>query len=157
MRKLRFLILTVVSFVLVSARADEFTFPLKSNSVRFAAIGDMGTGEAGQYETAERMFIVHQTFPFEFVIMLGDNIYGGSSPKDFAKKFEIPYKPLLDAGVKFYAALGNHDDPNQRFYKPFNMDGERFYTFTKGNIDFFVLDSNYMDRKQLEWFEKVIK
>jgi 3',5'-cyclic AMP phosphodiesterase CpdA len=67
------------------------------------------------------------------------------------------YKPLLDGGVKFYAALGNHDDPNQRFYKPFNMNGERFYTFTKGNIEFFVLDSNYMDRKQLDWFERAIK
>ena len=87
MQKLRFLALALASFVLVSARADEFKFPLKSNSVRFAAIGDMGTGDAGQYDTAQRMFIVRQTFPFEFVIMLGDNIYGGSSPKDFAKKF----------------------------------------------------------------------
>ena len=69
----------------------------------------------------------------------------------------LPYKPLLDAGVPFYAALGNHDDPNQRFYKPFNMDGQRFYTFTKGNVDFFALDSNYMDRKQLDWFERAIK
>ena len=89
--------------------------------------------------------------------MVGDNIYGSERPQDFQKKFEMPYKPLLDAGVKFYAALGNHDDPNQRFYKPFNMNGERFYTFTKGNIEFFVLDSNYMDRKQLDWFEREIK
>jgi 3',5'-cyclic AMP phosphodiesterase CpdA len=157
MQKLRFLVLTLVSFVLVPARADEFKFPLKSNSVRFAAIGDMGTGEAGQYETAQRMFIVHQTFPFEFVIMLGDNIYGGSSPKDFAKKFEIPYKPLLDAGVKFYASLGNHDNPNERLYKPFNMSDSNYYTFKKGNVRFFVLDSNYMDAKQLAWLEKQLK
>jgi len=75
----------------------------------------------------------------------------------YSGAIELPYKPLLDAGVTFYAALGNHDDPNQRFYKPFNMNGERFYTFTKGNIDFFVLDSNYMDRKQLDWFERAIK
>jgi hypothetical protein len=58
--------------------------------------------------------------------MVGDNIYGGSSAKDFEKKFEAPYKALLDSGVKFYAALGNHDDPKERFYKPFNMNGERF-------------------------------
>jgi predicted phosphodiesterase len=37
------------------------------------------------------------------------------------------------------------------------MNGDRFYTFTKGNIDFFVLDSNYIDRKQLDWFERAIK
>ena len=45
------------------------------------------------------------------------------------RKFEEPYKPLLDADVKFYASLGNHDDPTQRFYKPFNMNGERYYSF----------------------------
>ena len=38
-------------------------------------------------------------------------------------------KPLLDDGVKFYATIGNHDDPNQPFYPPFNMNGERYYTF----------------------------
>ncbi len=64
--------------------------------------------------------------------MLGDNMYGSESPADFVRKFERPYKPLLDAGIKFYAALGNHDEPSQRFYKPFNMDGKRFYTFKKG-------------------------
>ena len=45
--------------------------------------------------------------------MLGiDNLYGGDSPRDYQRKFELPYKPLLDAGVKFYAALGNHDSRN---------------------------------------------
>ena len=62
---------------------------------------------------------------------------------------------MLDAGVKFYAALGNHDNPNERFYKGFNMNGERFYTFKpKAGVRIFALDSNYMDPKQLEWLEK---
>jgi 3',5'-cyclic AMP phosphodiesterase CpdA len=55
--------------------------------------------------------------------------------------------------VPFYAALGNHDDPTQRYYKPFNMNGERYYTFSKGSARFFVLDSNYMDQAQLKWLE----
>jgi len=88
------------------------------------------------------------------VIMLGDNIYGSKSPSELQKKFEIPYKPLLDAGVQFYAALGNHDDTNERFYKFFNMNGQQYYSFKKGNVQFFVLDSNYMDPKQLAWLEK---
>jgi predicted phosphodiesterase len=86
--------------------------------------------------------------------MLGDNMYGSERPQDFDRKFTEPFKPLLDAGVKFYAALGNHDDPDQRFFKPFNMNGERYYTFTKGPIEFFVIDSNYMDPKQRAWLEK---
>ena len=58
--------------------------------------------------------------------------------------------------MKFYAALGNHDDPNQRFYKPFNMNGERYYSFKpqQGSVRFFALDSNYMDKAQLDWLEK---
>ncbi len=157
MRKRLFLILSLVSAFLLIASADPFKSPLKPNSVRFAAIGDMGTGEAPQYEVAQRMITSRQTFPFEFVIMLGDNLYGGSSPKDFEKKFEVPYKPLLDAGVKFYASLGNHDNPNERFYKLFNMSGANYYTFQKGNVRFFVLDSNYMDPKQLSWLEKQLQ
>ena len=88
--------------------------------------------------------------------MLGDNLYGSERPSDFLDKFELPYKPLLEAGVKFYAALGNHDDPNQRFYKLFNMNGERYYSFKppRGSVRFFALDSNYMDKTQLEWLEK---
>jgi len=157
MRKRLFLILSLVGVFFLLASADQFKFPLKPNSVRFAAIGDMGTGATPQYEVAQRMFTVRQTFPFEFVIMLGDNIYGGSSPKDFEKKFEVPYKPLLDAGVKFYASLGNHDNPNERFYKLFNMNEAKYYTFTKGNVRFFVLDSNYMDSNQLAWLEKQLQ
>ena len=96
-------------------------------------------------------------FPFEFVLMLGDNLYGGGSPRDFEKKFSLPYKPVLDAGVPFYAALGNHDDPAiQTRYKPFNMNGERYYSFTKGPAEFFVLDSSYMTPQQTRWLEKAL-
>lgn len=137
--------------------AAQVTLPLAKDSVRFAVIGDTGTGDKPEYETGQKLEEYRKLVKFDFTIMVGDNIYGSERPQDFVKKFEAPYKPLLDAGVKFYAALGNHDDPNQRFYKPFNMGGERFYTFTKGNIAFFVLDSNYPDRKQLDWFERVLK
>src|SRR6266568_3291372 len=157
MRKTRILLLTFVSIFFLAARADEFRFPLKSGSVRFAAIGDMGTGDTAQYEVAQRMVAARQNFPFEFVIMLGDNIYGGSTPRDFEKKFEVPYKPLLDAGVKFYASLGNHDNPNERFYKPFNMNEKRYYDFKSGNAEFFALDSNYMDPTQLDWVKNELQ
>jgi 3',5'-cyclic AMP phosphodiesterase CpdA len=136
-----------------SAAAGQVTAPQEKDSVRFAVIGDTGTGTSSQYQIGERLTAARQMFPFEFVIMLGDNIYGSERPQDFVNKFEKPYKVLLDAKVPFYAALGNHDDPTQRYYKPFNMNGERYYTFTKGNARFFVLDSNYMDQAQLKWLE----
>jgi 3',5'-cyclic AMP phosphodiesterase CpdA len=153
----RFLVLGVVLLLAGSQRADEFKFPLKSSSVRFAAIGDMGTGDAAQFEVSAQMSQQRASFPFEFVIALGDNIYGGHSAADFEKKFAAPYKPLLDAGVKFYASLGNHDDASERFYQYFNMNGANYYTFKKGNVRFFALDSNYMDPKQIDWLQKELQ
>jgi predicted phosphodiesterase len=127
--------------------------PVEKDGVLFAIIGDSGTGTRSQFDIGKQMANARATFPFEFVIMLGDNIYGSERPQDFVQKFEKPYRTLLDMNVPFYAALGNHDDPTQRYYKPFNMNGERYYTYTKGDARFFALDSNYMDQKQLKWLE----
>lgn len=136
----------------------DIRLPLQPNSVRFAVIGDSGAGDRAQYDVAREMEAYREKVKFDFVIMLGDNIYGGHSPRDFVRKFEVPYKPMLDAGVKFYASLGNHDNPDdERLYKPFNMGGERYYAFRKGDVAFFALDSNYMDPKQLSWIDENLK
>ena len=100
---------------------------------------------------------VHATFPFDLVIMLGDNMYGGQTPADYVRKFEQPYAPLLAAGVKFQASIGNHDRPEQVYYKPFNMNGQRYYTYVRNNVRFFALDSNLMDRKQVEWLDATLR
>jgi len=131
--------------------------PLMPGSVRFAVIGDSGTGNSAQYDVAQQMVRERDKFPFDFVVMLGDNIYGGHSSKDFVAKFEQPYHVLLDAGVKFYATLGNHDQPSECLYKPFNMGGQRYYAYSKGNVRFIVLDSNYMDPPQIDWLEKELR
>ncbi len=139
--------------------ANETLPPVAQTSIRFAVLGDTGTGERPQYDVAAQLWTSHGTFPYEFVIMVGDNMYGSERPQDYARKFEVPYKPLLDAKILFYASLGNHDDPNQIYYKGFNMDGKRFYSFKKDKLGspgvrFFGLDSNYMTREQLEWLDK---
>jgi hypothetical protein len=94
-----------------SVTAQDTALPSLANSVKFAAIGDMGTGDSPQYDVANVMVRMHAKFPFDRVIMLGDNIYGGQGPADLTKKFSQPFKPLLDMGVTFYASIGNHDDP----------------------------------------------
>jgi predicted MPP superfamily phosphohydrolase len=103
------------------------------------------------------METVRQKFPFDFVITLGDNLYGSQRPADFVTKFEKPYKGLLDAGVKFYASLGNHDEPGNKFYKLWNMNGQNYYAFARKNVRFFALDSDYMDAKQLRWLEEELR
>jgi Calcineurin-like phosphoesterase len=135
--------------------AVEVTLPNREGSLRFAAIGDTGTGGSDQRRVAEKLIAARDKFPFEFAIMMGDNLYGSENARDYENKFAIPYKPLLDAGVKFYASLGNHDDTNQINYKPFNMDGKRFYSFRpKLGVRFFALDSNYMTPEQIDWLQK---
>lgn len=135
------------------SQPTKLSLPLKDGSVRFAIIGDTGTGSRKQQELADVMLQYRHAFPFEVVLMLGDNLYGGETPADFKKKFEDIYRGLLDEKVKFYATLGNHDQPNQRFYQNFNMNGEEYYRFSKGNVAFYSLNSNYMDKNQVQWLE----
>lgn len=125
--------------------------------VQFAVIGDTGTGTTAQYDVAAAMATSRGHLPFEFVIMVGDNVYGGWGRKAITEKFERPFKPLLDAGVQFYASLGNHDAGEERSYGGFHMNEQRYYTFTRSNVDFFALDSNYMDRTQLAWLEQQLQ
>jgi predicted phosphodiesterase len=149
-------IAVLVSTLPLPVAAQELRLPNKPGSVKFAVIGDTGTGDRNQLAIANELASWRTRYAFDFAVMLGDNLYGGERPSDFDKKFAIPYKPLLDAGVKFYAALGNHDDAAlQRNYKPFNMNGERFYSFKpKNDVRFFALDSNYVDKAQLAWLDK---
>jgi 3',5'-cyclic AMP phosphodiesterase CpdA len=137
--------------------AQSVPLPNRADSLKFAVMGDNGTGDRPQYEVAEQMAKVHATFPFDLVIMLGDNMYGGQTPADYVRKFEQPYAPLLAAGVRFQASVGNHDRPEQVSYKPYNMNGQRYYTYARKNVRFFALDSNLMTQKQLEWIETELK
>src|SRR6185436_8375975 len=72
--------------------------PNKDGSLKFCVLGDFGTGERVQYQLAEQMDKLHERFKYDLVVLVGDNLYGSERPQDFQKKFEIPYKPLLDAG-----------------------------------------------------------
>jgi hypothetical protein len=171
MRSLKVNVLSLCALILLSvglsqsqqtqvpARPAATAAAVQEPSLKFGILGDTGTGTKAQYEVGQKLTATRSTFPFEFVILLGDNMYGGESQRDFQNKFEKPYATLLSAGVKFYASLGNHDEPERQIgYKLFNMGGQRYYTFKPNpGIRFFALDSNYMDKKQLEWFESELK
>ena len=139
--------------------AGQTPLPNKPDSLHFAVIGDNGTGDSEQYKIGEQLSAWYQRFNFPLVVMMGDNIYGSDRPQDFVKKFELPYKPLIERDVKFYASLGNHDSREQRYYKYFNMDGKLYYSFKapKGDVRFFALESTYMDQDQLKWLDDELK
>ncbi len=148
----------VVSWIAAASAAQgqaPVPLPNKPDTLHFAVIGDNGTGERPEYEVANQMAAWYAKFPFPLVVMVGDNIYGSDRPQDFVKKFEAPYKGLLDKGVKFYASLGNHDSREQRYYKLYNMEGKLYYSFKapKEDVRFFALESTYMDGDQLTWID----
>ena len=157
MRRAAVSVVVVAAVLLLGVQAQELTLPNRPDSLKFVAIGDNGTGEQPEYDVANQMELWHRRFPFDMVIMLGDNLYGSQRTADFERKFERPYKPLLDAGVKFYASLGNHDRTSNDMYELFNMGGRRYYTYARNNVRFFVLDSNYLDPAQLVWLETALK
>ena len=138
----------------VQASAPQVAPPAEAiDAVRFAVIGDNGSGDQAEFDIGRQMDSYRGRTPYDFVLMLGDNLFGRPSARDFADGFERPYKPLLDAGVRFYAVLGNHDAPDNRLYPGFNMGGQRYYTHARGNVRFFGLDTNILDAKQLAWLE----
>jgi hypothetical protein len=138
--------------------SQNLKLPNKAGSLKFAVIGDSGQPGRGQTDIAAQMLKWRGQFRYDFVVMMGDNLYGAESPRDYDKKFAIPYKAVIDAGVKFYASLGNHDDDGQTQYKLFNMGGKKYYSFRpKADVRFFAIDSNYVDPKQLEWLDKELE
>jgi hypothetical protein len=141
------------------APATVTSFLNAAGSLKIGVLGDFGTASKRQYDLAAQMVKTHQTFAYELVLLVGDNLYGSDRPQDFKKKFEIPYKPLLDAGVKFYASLGNHDSREQRYYKLFNMEGKLYYSFKapRQNVRFFAFESTYPEPEQIAWLEKELK
>ena len=144
--------------VVSTASAIDLALPNRTGSVKFAVLGDFGSGEPSEYQVAAQMAAFRSRFPFDFVITTGDNIIGEQHrPGDFAEKFEQPFQPLLRAGVRFYATLGNHDKGSNRSYRPWNMNGQRYYTFAVKNVRFFALDSNRPDRAELAWVDEALR
>lgn len=147
-----------------TVHARQLTLPDNVTSVKFAVIGDSGRGSRQQREVAEEMLRWRDHFPFDFVVMLGDNIYEGpASPEDYRRKFEQPYAELLHAGVDFFAVLGNHDDVREINYAPFNMNGQRYYSFAPpadllakiaSRVEFFALDTTLPSLTQLNWLDE---
>src|SRR5256885_3963947 len=84
--------LLLVASALWSVTAQEFALPSAPNSVKFAAIGDAGSGDPEQYDVANQMTRLRAKVPFDLVIMLGDNIYGGRDARVPSTKVSQPLR-----------------------------------------------------------------
>ena len=128
------------------------------NKIKFVAVGDTGKGNPGQYKVAGAIKDKCDKDGCDFVIVLGDNIYGSGvddvNDPQFQTKFEEPYK---DINLPFFMALGNHDyggngrgyEIQKSFYQvqytehsPRWTMPAHYYRFRGGGAAFFALDTN---------------
>lgn len=133
--------------------ADGATVPART--VRFAVLGDQGTGKPEQWTVAGALAGLCAREGCDFVLTVGDNLYhDGPNELDdpiWQLLFELPYAGL---DVPFHILLGNHD------YGPHGVDPAwadreiaysarstrwrlpaRHYTLREGPVAFVMLDT----------------
>jgi Calcineurin-like phosphoesterase len=152
-------------------RLTPHAWETADDRLSFAVLGDNGSGGRQALAVAERMALTYQRAPFGLVALLGDICYYGNFRRRFDTVFRRPLGPLLDAGVGFELAIGNHD--SQLHFSDEGLSAieaelellgtpGRYYTTTHGPVDFFFLDSSipglYGPRasEQLEWFDDAL-
>jgi 3',5'-cyclic AMP phosphodiesterase CpdA len=142
-----------------------------ADRLTFAAIGDNGSGGRQAMAVAEQLALSYRQVPFGLVSLLGDICYYGPIRRRFDDTFVKPMSPLIDAGVDFELAIGNHDGGvfyDDRALSEIEDTLEllgtpaRFYASTRGPVDFFYLDSSQPAMLgpdgaiQLEWLDDTL-
>ena len=143
-------------------------------TLRFAVIGDYG--RAGQPERAVA-HLVAQWHP-DIILTTGDNDYpaGDATTLDqnigqYYHAFIAPYHHQLGTRAtvnRFFPALGNHDwytAGAKPYVNYFTLPGnERYYTFSRGPVQFFALDSDphepdgtMSDSPQGQWLQRQLQ
>jgi 3',5'-cyclic AMP phosphodiesterase CpdA len=136
-------------------------------SITFAVLGDNGTGGRNAMDVARQMARTYQQAPYGLVVLLGDISYYGGIVDRYEDVFRKPLGPLIDAGVEFELAIGNHEieenpDALQEVADKLSRLGlpNSYYKATHGPIDFFILDSSLPladladADEQLAWLER---
>lgn len=132
--------------------------PVAAPLLRFAVLGDFGSGLPEQFAVADRMCSWRRGHPFQLVITTGDNIYDEGERRYFDDRFFRPYRCLLNDGVRFRAALGNHDiatnNGRPEIRAPAFGIKRRNYVVRKNGVRFVIWDSNHPN---LEWLREKLR
>ncbi len=149
------------------------TVNVEADLIRFAVIGDYGTGDQNEEKVADLV----KSFEPDFIITTGDNNYPEGREKTLIKNIGNYYCDYIfnwDAPVeqqcngneeqlnRFFPSLGNHDYDNSKGNVPylnyFTLPGnEIYYDFIWGPVHFFVLDSNKDTDVQKIWLEEKLR
>lgn len=122
--------------------------------VRFAVKGDWGSGTISQAALTTRMCQEYQKARFAFVLTTGDNFYPSGTASQAT--FDTPEKCLIDRGIRYRAAWGNHDLGGRSTATALRSPS-RWYTFLAGPARIVVLDANQPENaKQLVFLRRVL-
>lgn len=120
------------------------------DAVTFAVLGDNGTGGRNQMDVASQMARTYQAAPFGLVLLAGDISYYGSIDDRWDEVFVEPYRPMIDAGVQWELAIGNHEisekksdyvvEEIQAQLRRFGKPGT-YYSVVHGPVEVFVIDT----------------
>jgi tartrate-resistant acid phosphatase type 5 len=151
--------LKLLSLLILAAR------PVMASGPGFIFFGDWGTGTSDQKAVAHGIKSYCKSHDCDFALSVGDNFYEGGVRSVDDVQWKTKFHDIYDSlDLTFYAALGNHDvagntqaevdysAKSARWVMP-----ARYYTFTRENADFFVLDTNQFDAVQAQWLKKKLQ
>lgn len=131
------------------------TPPGEDGELFFIVWGDSRT----YYERLARVAELAARDKPDFTVHTGDLVEEGTVEEDWDRFFESA-APLLRTGA-LWPAMGNHEHGAKQYLELFVLPQPRsWYSFTAGQAQFFVLDSNWTSRRdprQVEWFSRELK
>lgn len=131
------------------------TAPGPTDAYSFAVIGDTQRNPVITGKVAKLMW---ERRP-NFVVHCGDVVDDGASKAQWTGDLFKPAAELFGR-VAVFPCIGNHEKDHPHYYKYFALPKpEYYYTYTYGNAQFFVLDTNGKrnlkpDGEQYKWLEK---
>ncbi len=167
---IRLLLVVFLAFSFLVASPNQPISIAQQETVRFAVIGDYGSGSRNASSVAEMVLGWNP----DFIITTGDNNYptGAAETIDrsvgqFYHDFIYPYTGDYGVGAdsnRFFPVLGNHDVDTalgQPYLDYFVLPGnERYYDFVAGPVHLFALNSDWREpdgissaSTQAEWLE----
>jgi acid phosphatase type 7 len=133
--------------------------PGSGEPIRFVVFGDSGSGSERQYAVLDQLY----TVPFDLMLHTGDLAYDNGTTRQLEEQFFDVYAPLI-ASIPSFPTSGNHDyETNDAapfraaFELPDNggpAGSERWYSFDWGDIHFVALDTERVNREQVDWLEQ---
>lgn len=146
--------------------------PPPAGTIRFAVIGDYGSGDPVERDVAQLI----DSWKPDFIATVGDNNYpiGAADTIDrnigkFFHDYISPYKGSYGTGAttnRFFPIIGHRDWDSPAGLQPyldyFTLPGnERYYDFVRGPVHFFMLDTDERepdgagpDSIQARWLEQ---